>query len=155
MPRAPVQILVLPFRKGVNGKFEYAVFKRADEAFWQGIAGGGEDYETPIEAARREVFEEAKIPSGSKFYSLQFKSSVPANAFAASKYWPKDLYVVPEHYFAVECNGIEIILSREHTEFKWVLYEEALKLLKWDSNKNALWELNERLINNDLLENEQ
>jgi hypothetical protein len=25
------------------------------------------------------------------------------------------------------------------------LYEEACNLLRWDSNRNALWELNERL----------
>jgi len=51
--------------------------------------------------AIRESFEETKIPVTSKFYPLQFKGNVPVNAFAASKYWSKDLYVVPEHYFAV------------------------------------------------------
>jgi hypothetical protein len=35
-------------------------------------------------------------------------------------------------------------------EFKWASYDEAVNLLKWDSNKNALWELKERLLNNDL-----
>ncbi|WP_277352312.1 hypothetical protein [Caloranaerobacter azorensis] len=25
-------------------------------------------------------------------------------------------------------------------------FEEAMKLLKWDSNKTALWELNKRLV---------
>jgi dATP pyrophosphohydrolase len=150
MPRAPMQILVLPFRKNKNSKIEFAVFKRADEAFWQGIAGGAEDNETPIEAAIRESFEETKIPVTSKFYPLQFQGNVPVNAFAASKYWSKELYVIPEFYFAVECIGVEIIISHEHTEFKWVTYDEAVKLLKWDSNKTALWELNERLLNNDL-----
>ena len=28
---------------------------------------------------------------------------------------------------------------------EWLTYEEAIKKLTWDSNKNALWELNERL----------
>jgi dATP pyrophosphohydrolase len=148
--RAPLQILVLPFRRTVNGDFEFAVFKRADAGFWQGIAGGGEDNETPLEAAVRESFEEAEIPHDSKFYPLQFRANVPVNEFAARKYWSKDLYVVPEHYFAVECDGLEIVLSNEHTEFKWTNYNEAQSLLKWDSNKTALWELNERLKNNDL-----
>jgi len=26
-------------------------------------------------------------------------------------------------------------LSHEHTEYKWVTYDEAVKLLKWDSTK--------------------
>jgi dATP pyrophosphohydrolase len=150
--RSPLQILVLPFRKNSNGEFEFAVFRRTDAGFWQGIAGGGEDNETPEATAVRESFEEAGIPVNSKFYPLQFKGNVPVTAFAASKYWSKDLYVVPEHYFAVECNGIEIVLSHEHTEFKWASYKEAVSLLKWDSNKTALWELNERLLNGNLPE---
>jgi dATP pyrophosphohydrolase len=149
--RAPLQILVLPFRKTQNGDFEFAVFKRADEKFWQGIAGGAEDDETPFEAAVRESFEEGEIPKDSKFYPLQFKANVPVNAFAYSKHWSKDLYVIPEHYYAVDCNGIVLKISHEHIEFKWVSYNEAVMLLKWDSNKSALWELNERLLNNDLL----
>ncbi len=30
---------------------------------------------------------------------------------------------------------------------EWVPYEEAIKKLTWDSNKNALWELNWKLKN--------
>lgn len=123
---------------------------QSDEFFWQGIAGGAEDNESPLETAKREAFEEAGISFSSKYYQLQFKGNVPVSAFTARRYWPKDVYVIPEYYFAVNCDGIDIILSKEHTEFRWVSYEEAVKLLKWDSNKNALWELNERLLNNDL-----
>lgn len=39
----------------------------------------------------------------------------------------------------------EIRLSDEHSEFKWVAYDEAIKLLNFDSNKTALWELKMRL----------
>lgn len=37
------------------------------------------------------------------------------------------------------------MLSSEHKEYRWVEYDEAMRLLKYDSNKTALWELNERL----------
>ena len=37
------------------------------------------------------------------------------------------------------------MLSSEHKEYRWVKYDEAMRLLKYDSNKTALWELNERL----------
>ncbi len=60
MPRAPFQILVLPYRK-IAEAFEFAVFSRSDYACWQGIAGGGEEGETPMEAAQREAREEAGI----------------------------------------------------------------------------------------------
>ena len=59
MTRAPFQVLIYPYRRIHEDGFEYAVFKRADEGFWQGISGGGEDGESPLEAARREAFEEA------------------------------------------------------------------------------------------------
>lgn len=151
MSRVPFQIPVIPFRKNAGGVFEFAVFKRNDDGNWQGIAGGGESNETPVEAVRREAFEEAKIPNTLKFYTLHFKGCVPVNEFASSKFWPKNLYVVIEHFFAVDCTGIEFTLSQEHSEYKWVNYETGKNLLKWDSNKNALWELNERLLNDDMI----
>src|SRR5215216_3724181 len=68
MARAPFQVLVLPFRIVDTSTFEYALFKRSDEPYWQGIAGGGEDAETPLAAARREAFEEAQIPPSTTFF---------------------------------------------------------------------------------------
>ena len=40
MARAPFQILVFPYRRR-GDKFEFALFRRADDGYWQGIAGGG------------------------------------------------------------------------------------------------------------------
>ena len=31
---------------------------------------------------------------------------------------------------------------------EWLSYEDAKARLKWDSNRNALWELNWKLLNN-------
>jgi len=52
---------------------------------------------------------------------------------------------VPQQAFGVELSQHEILLSDEHTEFRWVPYEDAARMLRWDSNKTALWELHERL----------
>lgn len=57
----------------------------------------------------------------------------------------EDVFVIKEYCFGVDVNGQEIVLNDEHPEYKWLSYEEAKKLLKWDSDKTALWELNERL----------
>ena len=59
--------------------------------------------------------------------------------------WGDQVLVVTEHSFGVHVQSQEIRLSAEHTEFRWVHYEAAHGLLKWDSNKNALWELDFRL----------
>ncbi len=73
MARAPLQILVLPYRHLAlerSAQFEYAVFSRADYPCWQFIAGGAEDQESPLEAASREAFEEAGIESGCTYIAL-------------------------------------------------------------------------------------
>lgn len=150
MPRLPFQILVFPFRKNKSGDFEFALFRRRDDKYWQGIAGGGENNETPLDTARRESFEEAQIPLCSRFYQLSSICSIPVSNFPAQNEWPRDLYVIPEYPFGVELKEQNINISDEHLEFKWANFRQAEELLKWDSNKTALWELNQRLIQNDL-----
>jgi dihydroneopterin triphosphate diphosphatase len=150
MARAPFQILVLPFRVVGVKVFEYALFKRSDEAYWQGLAGGGEDTETPLAAARREAFEEAQIPPATRFFALQTTTMIPVFHFKAREFWPKDLYVIPNFCYAADCSGLKLTLSSEHTDYKWMRCDEGYQLLRWDNNKTALWELHERLQNNDL-----
>lgn len=144
MARAPYQILVYPYRKTGHGQIEYALLKRADEGWWQGIAGGGEDLEQPLDAARRETFEETGIPPTSKFIQLDTIDSVPVTGFRDSYLWGDDVYVIPQYCFGVEAQEIQIKISREHTEYKWFSYEEAHELIKYDGNKTALWELDKR-----------
>jgi len=140
--RAPFQVLVIPFRHTAFGP-EFAVLKRSDADYWQFVAGGGEDDETPEQAARRETEEESGLLG--TIIPLDSLSTVPKSSFADADLWGPDIFVIPQHCFAIDTNGHEIVLSREHTECRWVPFEEALRLLKWDSNRNALWELNERL----------
>ena len=71
MARAPLQVLVIPFRQNLDGNPKYAICRRANESYWQGIAGVGQDCESPIQAAKREAFEEAHIPVCSSFFKLQ------------------------------------------------------------------------------------
>lgn len=141
--RAPFQVLVIPFRSTALA-LEFAVLKRSDADYWQFIAGGGEDGETPIQAAQRESTEEIGIAGDLR--QLDSLATVPKDSFAAADSWGEDVYVIPEHCFAVSVGNVDIRLSSEHTEFQWVSYEQACSLLKWDSNRNALWELNQRLM---------
>ena len=142
--RAPFQILVLPYRRTPGG-LEYAILRRRDAGYWQFVAGGGEDAETPLEAARRETEEEIGIARDSRYTLLDSRNTVPKDNFAAASSWDPDLYVIPEYCFAVDAESKEIALSSEHTGYQWVDYNTARGKLQWDSNRNALWELNERL----------
>jgi len=113
---------------------------------WQGIAGGAEDGESAEQAARREMAEEAGIASDAPLVFLDATASIPKYFFAGSEVWGADLYVVPERAFGVHVAADQALtLSREHTELRWLAYEQAVRLVKWDSNRTALWELKERL----------
>ncbi len=136
---------MLPFRRRGN-RVEYAIFrrKRKTGGDWQFIAGGAELGERATQAARREACEEAGIPLRSKLIRLDSMATIPVQNVAGFLWGPKVL-VIPERCFGVAIQDTEIRLSREHTHYRWVSYEEALRRLHWDSNRNALWELNLRL----------
>lgn len=142
--RQPYETLIFPYKKEENG-IKFAIFLREDMKCWQGICGGGEDNESIIETAKRESFEEAGINYDSDYIRLDTITTMPVVAITGKFSWGEDIFVVKEYCFGVNALGQEIKLSDEHTEFKWLTYEEAKKLLKWDSDKTALWELNERL----------
>jgi dATP pyrophosphohydrolase len=149
MARRPLNVLVLPFRCGSGDLVEYAIFRRADDhtEFWQGVAGGVEDTEEPLEAARRELLEETGIDaSAERWIPVDAKASVPAQVFRDWRTWGPKVFVVNEHAFGVDVAGCDVVrLSHEHVEHRWLGLEAASRLLRHDSNRTALWELNERL----------
>ncbi len=146
--RAPYQVLVFPYIKKDQG-INYCIFKRKDMKVWQAVSGGGEEGETPLEAAKREAKEEANIPTKNSFFQLSSTASIPVEAIRGFL-WGEDVLVIPEYTFGVEVDDEKIGLKDEHTEYKWGTYEEISEKLEWDSNKTALWELNHRLTKNKL-----
>ena len=144
--RTPFQILAVPYRFIKNGLY-FCVFRRADSDIWQFIAGGGEDNEKPIQAALREIKEETGV-TAEKLTELKSVAFVPAEVVAKNlrANWDKNIFVIPEYSFAFECSA-DPTLSREHSEYKGLPYDTARKLLKWDSNKVAMYEIMCRLRN--------
>ncbi|EAD5841384.1 TPA_asm: NUDIX pyrophosphatase [Listeria innocua] len=144
--RQPFQILVIPFVKNETN-YQFGALLRTDVAVWQFVAGGGEDGESIIETAKRECQEELNLKGPFEMYKLDSYSTIPGFHFSFSK-----PYVVPEYCFAIDLTSFSdyIELSIEHRELKWLSYERVIQLLEWDSNKTALYELNERLKNNDM-----
>lgn len=143
--RAPFQVLVLPYRHD-GPAIQFAVFKRADAGYWQFIAGGGEGSELPPEAARREAWEEAAIPMTVPLFRLDSRNTVPVMELSGYLRWGPDVLVVPEYTFAVRPLDTNLRIGNEHTEYRWVDYEACRQMLHWDSNRNALHELNHRII---------
>jgi len=144
--RAEFQVLVLGYLKSNITK--YLVTKRSDLGIWQFVSGGGEDDEIPNEAAKRELIEETSL-NAEKFIRLDTTTSIPACIFKEHKD-KSELYVVPEYAFAVELFDEKVQLSDEHTEYQFLTYDACRKILKYDSNRTALYELNERIIRGKL-----
>lgn len=114
--RAPFQILAIPYQI-VNSTPRYCVFHRADHDQWQFIAGGGEDNETPLDAAKRETLEEGGVRS-ERWIELKSLAYIPVTIISEERrqHWSRDTYVIPEYTFGFECQN-DIELSHEHTEY--------------------------------------
>lgn len=145
--RAPLQVLVILYKKEKD-EILYGIGLRSTRNIWQFVAGGAEDKETPIEATVRELREETGINIKEEdLIVLDSKATIPVVNVTGTYTWGKDVFVIPEYAFAVDATSFQIKLSNEHTEFKWLEYNKAMDILTYDSNKSALWELNEKLKN--------
>ncbi len=144
MGRAPFQILAIPYRI-TNCELQVCMLHRSDCDQYQFVAGGGEEGETPLDAAKREIFEETGIRT-EELLQLDTRCSIPVNIIdkARRDHWDPTLFVMPEYSFAFRCDG-NILLSHEHRSLIWLDYEEAKRKLSWDSNRTAMFELACRL----------
>jgi dATP pyrophosphohydrolase len=131
--RLPIQIEAILFRRK-NGRTQYLLLKRTPkrEGFWQPITGGVEEEETRIDALKREVTEETGIKG-----ILRIIEGIHYFEFS-------DPYLNKEYVYGVEVSADEkvVIDEKEHSEFRWYSLQEALGLMKWKENKEALKKLN-------------
>lgn len=148
--RKPKNVLVFLYR--FNKNIEYCIFYRNDLKFWQGLLGGVEDDEELTDTVIREVYEETGIKVNN-IMKLDTISSIPGINVNKEFNYQNNIYIVYEYAFGIKINNEEIKLSDEHEKYKWVRFEEANNLLKYDSNKTALFELNERLVHNENIYN--
>ena len=141
--RLPIQVQAIVFKRS-NEKIQYLVLKRTSEreGFWQPITGGLEEGETRVEALRREVFEETGIKNFVRIVEDVHYFEYPGSHFV------KGYDFIKEYVFGVEVSSTEKIVldEREHSEFRWCSFQQALNLLKWKENKEALLRLNEVLM---------
>lgn len=144
MSRAPYNALILPYRQDAAVR-EYAIFYCTGGSMCQFLAGGGDVGEEPLNAAKREAYEEAGIEEADdRWFKLDAIASIPRDAFPNAP-WPDHIHVIPEYAFAVHVASVDFTLSHEHERYEWLIYEKAIAALTWDSNRVALYELNRHL----------
>lgn len=134
-------VQAIAFRKREN--YEFLLLKRipAKGGFWQPVTGRLEE-ETLLEGACRELQEEASIGKDS---ILQVFENIHEHTFQ------RDNFHIKENVFAFEVSSdteVSILnnIYPEHEEFKWVSFETAMEMLKWDSNKDAFKKLRELIL---------
>ena len=129
------------FRETDNG-IEFLLLKRAEDQIypgvWQMVSGKIKENEKAFETTLRELKEETNLtpikmwiaPKVNSFYSSQSDS----------------ICLVP--VFAVQVNkDSELVISDEHSEYKWVASDEAKRLLAWYGQRKAVDLIEEYFLN--------
>jgi dATP pyrophosphohydrolase len=134
--RLPIQVEAIVFRR--NGNItEYLLLKRLPErnGFWQPVTGGVEEGETREEALRREIMEETGV------------ENMVAVIEGLHYFEFSDPNLYKEYVYGIEVSPSEEIMfdQKEHSDYRWCSFQEALQLLHWKENKEALKKLNATL----------
>lgn len=132
--------------KRVGTEVSYLLLKRIPSKgdFWQPPCGGVEkEDDSLMDAVFREIKEEAGIEKSDVLEVIEGVHTFTMSSHYLTK---EEMPPITEYVFGVEIGlDVEVDLTKniyvEHEEFKWVEYEQALELLKWEDNKTALRKL--------------
>jgi 8-oxo-dGTP pyrophosphatase MutT (NUDIX family) len=140
------QLECIVFRKK-NEVYEFLLMKRIPKkgGFWQPPCGGLDKEDvSKFEAAHRELLEEASI---TKEHIIRVIEEV--DIFIIDKHYltGEPISKITEYVYGFEVNpDVEVSIHNniypEHEEFRWVTFEKALEMLKWNNNKEAFIKLN-------------
>ncbi len=136
--RLPIQVEAIVFRRLCDG-IEYLLLRRLLErnGYWQPITGGLEEGETRTEALSGEIEEETGIRNLLRVIEglYYFEFSDPS--------------LNKEYVYGAEASPAEEVVldGKEHSEYRWCSIEDAMQLLHWKENKEALEKLSRILVN--------
>ena len=108
------------------------------EDFWQSVTGSLEWGESAAAAAVRELREETGL-DGSDLVNCDYSQEFEIYSIWRDRYPPGTLNN-QEHVFLLElenCQSVDLN-PREHTEYRWVLREEAIQLATSHTNAEAI-----------------
>lgn len=144
--KKPVSVLVVIHTAGLD----VLLLERAlHPGFWQSVTGSQEDDEPLLETARREVLEETGIvAAAADFIDWQLTNRYEIFAEWRYRYAPGVTHNT-EHVFSllVPEQAAVTISPDEHLAYRWLPWQEAAAACFSWSNRDAILELPQRLIN--------
>jgi len=112
--------------------WEFLLLKRSESTIypkiWQGVTGKIENSELPYKTALRELMEETGL-NAKKIWTID-----KVNTFYDAKIDVMNLIPV----FGVTVNSKNVIISKEHSEYKWCNINETIKLITWEEQKKGV-----------------
>jgi dihydroneopterin triphosphate diphosphatase len=117
------------YRK-INQSFEVLILKRNKErgGFWSVVNGTLEPAESIEKCRERELFEETGIRNVINW-------SKELNRFS----FKNNDHNVEVFAFSAEVKSDQPVkINNEHVEYKWVTFDEAIEMMKFDDDKNGL-----------------
>jgi len=138
--RLPIQVNIFVVRPAPDGRREYLLLHRVLPrlSFWQPVTGGVESGETIEQAARRELTEETGFPTDD-LRPTGFTYSFPPDEFFQDIYDTEPDEIAVHVFVARVKPGAEPRLDPvEHDDYCWCNHDEAMELLHWWDDKEAL-----------------
>ena len=136
-------VFVVVYRKTKTNEIEYLILKR--KLHWKGwefSKGGLENRETMKKAVAREVKEETGLKA------LNIKKYNKSGKYKYHKILKDRPGFIGQTYslYSAEIKRSKVKMSKkEHSSYKWVDFDKAIKMLKWPNQKMCLMIVNSSL----------
>lgn len=136
----PLIVQNIVYKKNIDNSFSVLLLKRTEDrgGFWNVVNGTLEINESILNCRSRELQEEAGITN-----VLSWSNELNRFSFTY-----KDYVIVVLVYSAEVSSEQNIIINEEHTEYRWVSFDEAINMMKFDDDKNGLIACRDFLTNN-------
>lgn len=133
----PRSVLVVVYAKNTGNVL--MLQRKDDPDFWQSVSGSIELGESPIQAARREVWEEIGLKTTALF---DCQRSVEFEIFPQFryKYAPHVTHCL-EHWFLLPLEQESAVRLTEHLSYQWLSPKQAARLTKSWNNGKAIEQL--------------
>ncbi|MEW8221813.1 MAG: dihydroneopterin triphosphate diphosphatase [Candidatus Thiodiazotropha taylori] len=107
--------------------------------FWQSVTGSLKWGESAAQAARRELYEETGILAGNRLVDLHQQVSFPILPAWRARY-AATAHTNIEHWFALQLPSRRLprLQAAEHSEYRWVSSERALRMASSWTNRKAI-----------------